>query len=264
MAGLLVALLSFVLYVPVVVVSGPERLVANRFVEPLGAQELARDLTTSLARTWSLWNRDLPWPLVVLLIAGVLAHTAQELKQRRAPLAVLALGVCLALVLVQRVAPFERVWLFLLPLYFVLATGGLLSLATVTVPRWAGSTAVIGLACLLGAVVLRSGSILASQETGAFPDAAHVAEALRGKLGPEDAVVTQLPASLPELQYYFRRDGLPLAALVRPPEQAPHVFVIAPDEQQVDLGALDPAASWQTPVLQARLPGSVVYRLDRG
>ena len=27
--------------------------------------------------------------------------------------------MCLAIVLVQRVAPFERVWLFLLPLYFV-------------------------------------------------------------------------------------------------------------------------------------------------
>jgi hypothetical protein len=196
-----------------------------------------------------LWNRDLPWPVVAVLVAGVLAHSAQELRQRRAPVAMLALGVCLALVLAQRVAPFERVWLFLLPLYFVLASGGLLSLAAVKVPQWAGSPAAIGLACLLGAVVLRSGSVLASPETGAFPDAAAVADTLRGQLGPQDAVVTQLPASLPELQYYFRRDGLPLEALVRPPEQAQRVFVVATG---------DPPNA----LLEARFPTANLYRVS--
>jgi hypothetical protein len=202
-------------------------LLANRLVEPLGAADLARDLTTSLGRTWGFWNRDLPWPVVALLVVGVLVESAHALRRKRAPLGLLAGGVCLALVLVQRVAPFERVWLFLLPLYFILPGAGLVSMVSLRVPRWAGGTAVIGLACILSALVLRSGSILASQETGAFPDAAGVAMALTSRLGPQDAVVTTLPASLPELQYYFRREGLPLDALVRPPEQAQHVFVVA-------------------------------------
>jgi hypothetical protein len=247
---LLVGLLSFVLYLPVVIVSGPERLLANRFVEPLGGAELMRDLSTSLARTWRLWNRDLPWPVVVVLVVGLLVQSVHSVKQRRAPLALLAVGVCLVLALVQRVAPFERVWLFLLPLYVVLASGGLLGVARLAlVPRWAGSAAAIGLACLLGALVLRSGSILSSQETGAFPDAQAVALTLRGRLGPRDAVVTQLPASLPELQYYFSRDGLPLEALVRPPEQAQQVFVVA---------TADPPNS----ILEARFPSANLYRVS--
>ena len=250
LVGLLVAILSFVLYVPVVVVSGPERLAANRFVEPLGGAELVRDLTTSLARAWSLWNRDLPWPAVLLLVVGVGLQSAQDLRQRRPPLAPLALGMCLGLVLVQRVAPFERVWLFVLPLYFVLASGGLLGLfTTFEVPRWAASTAAIGLACLLGTLVLRSGSILASRETGTFPDAAAVAETLRDRIGPDDAVATTLPASLPELQYYFRRDGLPLETLVRPPEQAQRVFVV---------GTVDPPNG----VLEAHFVSANLYRVS--
>jgi len=36
-----------------------------------------------------------------------------------------------------------------------------------------------------------------------FPDAEGVARSLRGQLQPDDAVVTLLPASLPQLQYYF-------------------------------------------------------------
>jgi hypothetical protein len=259
-AAVLVGLLTFVLYVPVVVVSGPERLLANRFVEPLGAQELARDLSRSLARAWELLNRDLPWPVVFLLVLGVLAHSTQALRGRRAPLAVLAVGVCLGLVLLQRVAPFERVWLFLLPLYFVLASGGLLSLVAARAPRWATSTAVVGLACLLGALVLRSGSILSSHETGAFPDAAAVADHLGGQLNPADAVLTTVPASLPELQFYFQARGVPTASLVRPPDEAPRVFVVAArgsDEPRLS------SAEWQAPVEETRFTVSVLYRLDR-
>jgi hypothetical protein len=254
--ALLVGLLTFALYLPVIVVSGPERLVGNRFVEPLGAPELARDLATSLRRTWAFWNRDLPAAVTWLLLAGVAWDTWEAVRRRCVPLALLATGPCLLLVLVQRVAPFERVWLFLLPLYFVLASGGLLGVAgrVLRVPRWAGAAGSLGLGCLLGGLVLTSGSILASRETGAFPEAEAVARTLRGRLSATDAVVTLLPASLPELQYYFGREGLPREALVRPPEAASRVFVVATAEPV--LPGRQPA------VVEARFPSATLYRLD--
>jgi hypothetical protein len=264
LVGLLVAILSFVLYVPVVVVSGPERLVANRFVEPLGGAELVRDLTTSLARTWSLWNRDLPWPAVLLLVVGVGLQSAQDLRQRRAPLALLAVGVSLGLVLVQRVAPFERVWLFLLPVYYVEGIAGLVRLFGQRMTPLArvrpARLGVVLLGAALAAPVLASGSIPASQETGAFPDAPAVVASLRGRVADEDAVLTTVPASLPELQFYFRQAGLPTASLVTPPATARRLFVVAPAEP-AGLGL--PAGEWQPPVEEARFSGSVLYRLDR-
>jgi hypothetical protein len=218
-AATLLAGLVYVLYLPVLLISGPESLVSNRFVVPLDAAALASELPRTLASTWTLWNRDVIWPLAVVLVVGFALATARDLRARRVPLGLLAPAVCLVLVLLQRVAPFERVWLFLLPLYFAVAAIGLARVGYALAP-------VAALA--LGYTVLASGSILASTETGVFPDAQNVAMALRGQLQADDAVVTELPASLPQLQYYFPRAGLAIETLVRDPSVAEHVYVVVP------------------------------------
>jgi hypothetical protein len=218
-AATLLAGLVYALYLPVLLISGPESLVSNRFVVPLDAAALASELPRTLASTWALWNRDVIWPLAAVLVVGFALAIAHDLHARRVPLGLLALAVCLVLVLLQRVAPFERVWLFLLPLYFAVAAIGLARVGYALAP-------VAALA--LGYNVLSSGSILASTETGVFPDAQNVAMALRGHLQADDAVVTELPASLPQLQYYFPRAGLAIETLVRDPSLAAHVYVVVP------------------------------------
>ena len=171
------------------------------------------------------------------------------------PIGVLAPAMCLVIVLVQRVAPFERVWLFLLPLYFAVASGGIARL-----PGAGRSTMLVGgllAAVSLGATTLTSGSILSSTETGVFPDAQAVTHTLSGVLASDDAVVTTLPASLPELQYYFAREGMPIDALVRPPAEARNLFVIAAP------GASPTVAGWGDPHELQRFPGSVLLMLSR-
>src|SRR6202011_1520416 len=103
-------------YLPVILISGADKLVSNRFVVPLDLAELSSELPRSLASTWRLWNRDLPLPVSVLLVAAFVFATVTEVRRKSLALGVLAPALCLAMVLVQRVAPFERVWLFLLPL----------------------------------------------------------------------------------------------------------------------------------------------------
>jgi hypothetical protein len=225
---LLLALLATLAYLPVVIISGPQALLANRFVVPLSIDELARELPTSLIRTWQLWNRDLPLPAIILLAIGCAVSAFAQTLRRQVPLAVMAPAVCVVLVLIQRVAPFERVWLFLLPLYFIVAAAGLARLLGGRSPsRTAEAVALLVFSLGLAAVTANSGSVLASTETGVFPDAEAVAITLRGQLGPRDAVVTRLPASLPELQYYFPRAGLGTDSLVRDPAGADRVYVIS-------------------------------------
>ena len=254
--AVVLALVCVLVYMPVVLISGPERLLANRFVVSLPLSELANELPRSLARTWSFWNRDVPIVVTAVLVVGFAVATVAEVRQRRVPLGLLAVAVCGALLLAQRVAPFERVWLFLLPLFFAVASGGLALLGQ-RLPTLAFQIGSPLIALGLGFATLTSGSILSSQETGAFPDAEGVARALSGQLGAEDAVLTQVPASLPELQYYFPRNGLPTQTLVRPPEQAVHLYVVA-SADSAPLGI--PAAELET---VAQLPGSVVYRVRR-
>jgi MFS family permease len=219
-SGVLLGLIVLLLYLPVVLISGPDRLMANRFVVPLDGPELVRELPHSLEQTWVLWNRDVPWAAAALLLGGFVAISLVEVRRRQIPLGLFAAAVCLVMAVLQRVAPFERVWLFLLPLYFVVASGGLARLVD-------GRLLGVGFAAILGFMTLSSGSILASTETGAFPDAEAIAFSLRGRLGADDAVVTMVPASLPELQYYFPRAGLGIDSLVRSPQQARRVFVVA-------------------------------------
>jgi 4-amino-4-deoxy-L-arabinose transferase-like glycosyltransferase len=239
-SGLVLGLGVLLAYLPVVLISGPDKLVLNRFVVPLDAQQLARELPQSLAQSWTLWNRDVPLPLAALVLGGFASASLVEARRGRIPLGLLAPGVCLAVVLLQRVAPFERVWLFLLPPYFVIASGGLASLVD---GRWLG----LVFGAILAFTTLTSGSILASPETGTFPDAETVARTLEGRLAADDAVVTTLPAALPELQYYFPRSGLATDSLVRAPENARRVFVVA---------ALD-----ASPNLPGRTTGEEVARL---
>jgi hypothetical protein len=225
---------------------------------PLDAAELGRELPASLLRTWAFWNRDIVLPIAAVLLIGFCFASFSEIRRGRVPLGVLAVLVCLGLVVVQRVAPFERVWLFLLPLYLAMASAGLVGLGSL-LGRW--GNLVTWLACLfafqLAIAALVSGSIVRSTETGTFPDAQAVALSLRGRLGSGDAVVTTLPASLPELQYYFPRAGLGLDALVRPPSEAQHLYVVAgPDETPVVPG-------WGRGEVVQRLRGSTVLELQR-
>ncbi len=251
---LLMTLLVMLAYLPVVLVSGPEALVSNRFLVPLDWGELVQQLPTSLRRTWALWNRDLPLIATLLLGVGCVVASVDEVRRGEPPIAVVAIAVCLGLVLLQRVAPFERVWLVLLPLYFVVGAGGL----AVLVSRWTrvplagqfiGASAVaVGLAAL----TVNSGSVLASPETGAFPDAEAVSITLRDRgLGQRDAVQTELPSSLPELQYYFPRAGLSIDRLVRDPSGAERVWVIAAPDTQPPSGA-EEVARYRTAVVYLR------------
>ncbi len=257
-SGLLLGLVVMLAYLPVVLVSGADKLVSNRFVVPLDAAALVNELPGSLLRTWALWNRDVPLPIAAVLLLGFCFVSFGEIRRQRVPLGILALGTCVVLVVVQRVAPFERVWLFLLPLYLALASMGIVGLGALA-GRW--GNLVTWLACLfafmLSIAVLRSGSVLRSTETGTFTDAEAVALSLRGRLGAGDAVVTTLPASLPELQYYFPRAGLGIEALVRPPAEAQHLYVVT----SRDSGAAIPG--WGRAEVLERFPQSEVLVLQR-
>jgi Dolichyl-phosphate-mannose-protein mannosyltransferase len=249
-SGLVLGLFVVVLYLPVMLVSGPDKLLANRFVVSLAGSELAAELPRSLGSTWALWNRDIPLPLVLVLIAGFVVASARDLRSLRVPPGVLAAGVCLVLVLVQRVAPFERVWLFLMPLYLVVAGAGLALFID-------GRLVAILFGAILGYTTLSGGSILRSTETGAFPDAEAVTRTLTGRLAAQDAVITQVPASLPELQYYFARAGLPIDVLVRPPDAAARVYAVVP------VAARPLVDGWGEPRPIQRFAGSDLVELGR-
>ena len=128
-SGLVLGLVVTLTYLPVLLVSGADKLVSNRFVVPLDLAELSAELPRVACPHVGFLESRRPLVVSVMLVVGFAIAIIGEARQKRMPLGVLAPAVCLVIVLVQRVAPFERVWLFLLPLYFSVASGGLSRLA---------------------------------------------------------------------------------------------------------------------------------------
>ena len=212
--------LSGLAYAPIVAASGLASLVDNEFVRSLAWTEFADELPDSLRSTWDGWNRDVPLPIAVALVAGfataLLFH--RRLARIAVPPALAALVFIAPVVVVQRVVPFERVWLFLLPLYLITAAAGILFLLRPLATRVGGEA----VAALILAVVLAGSlagnavatqSVAESEDTSTFRDAERVGDLLARELRPGDKVLVAPPADA-ILEYDLRRRGLDPAALL--------------------------------------------------
>jgi hypothetical protein len=207
------AALTLVCYLPVLLVSGPASLFGNGYVQALPVRQfLSGSIDWGLELVALLW-RDVPVAIQFLFLAG-LAFAMQNCNgwvraARRTALGSLAaVGL---LVLLQRVLPFPRVWLFLLPLGAVLIATGLVRLIRLVPSRPARIATFFMMIALVATCplmnALRRDSIRQSLETGTLPDAERIVYDLPGLLRPGEPVITASPSSAP-LVYYARRAGL--------------------------------------------------------
>jgi len=218
-AILFTMLLAGELYSPVLAVSGPRSLFANKWVASHSFLILLEQLPESLVSTWRGWNRDLPTWLAEVLSLGFVISLVwhRRISPQRAPLP-LALLLCAGpLVLLQRVIPFERVWLFALPLYFICAAAGLafalesvfdhvdVALRVRLHPRHAMALVAVLVALFAGLRVERRGTVYLTNESRGMPA---LAAWLKGQLHPGDAIVTVQPSDGP-LRYYLLHEGVP-------------------------------------------------------
>ena len=170
------------------------------------------------------------WLAAVLAAGFVISFLFhRRASSLRVPLA-LALLLCVGpLVLVQRVIPFERVWLFALPLYFIGAAAGLAMTLEPLLDRLRWRSAIVLIAVVValfaGQRVERSGSVYISNESRGLPA---VAVWLKGHLTSGDSVIASASSDAP-LRYYLRNEGVSISYLGVPNRKdlAPHrMFVV--------------------------------------
>ena len=173
-----------------------------------------------IQNTWNSWNRDLPAVGSLLFLAGVILSQAfhWRLSKTRLPLALPILLWCGFLIAVQQVAPWPRIWLFLLPLFLIWAAAGLIgllgkisALKTASKSRaagWAVTASALVVTGLVTFQVLQLQTPNISRETGAYGDTLPAAEFLKSYLQHGDVVIVTLPSNYP-LKYYFELTGIP-------------------------------------------------------
>ena len=211
-----VGLLVGVLYLPVMVVSGPNALFANRFVSAVPWADVLRMLPGGLRYSWTLWNRDIPMPVEIVIVGGIVALGFSPAPSKHAVLKLLfsCLLACCGVMLIRPTVPPPRVWTFAVPLYYLAAFAVFNSRRNgkPLLPLSLFCASAVCLSLVMGGAVVLTRSILRSPETGTLRDAEKIALFFQGRLGPCDTVYATVPSDLP-LEYYFWRHGLPQTAV---------------------------------------------------
>ncbi|MGB7158571.1 MAG: glycosyltransferase family 39 protein [Tepidisphaeraceae bacterium] len=224
------ALLILLLYAPVFQRSGMEAVAGNKFVRSLSWADVLARLPGMARDTWLLWMRDMPAAIVGALVIGVVASLVLNRRDpvgRAHPL-IVAVAWCALAVAVQRVVPYPRVWLFLLPLVFASAAAGIeVLLRLPVVPRYehgavvAGPLLVLVIGAWLGWQTYAAESPTYSEETGTLPAAPRIARDLAARVRPGHRLVAHVPASAP-MRFYCRRNRIPGAMWLPRPDAPPH------------------------------------------
>ncbi|MEP6811395.1 MAG: glycosyltransferase family 39 protein [Actinomycetota bacterium] len=267
------AALTLVLYAPVLATAGPHALTQNPFVAPRTWSYVGHHLPASFASTFARWHRDQPLVLWTLLAAGFVISLAarKRLSRFHVPVAVGALVAIPPLLAVQRVVPFERVWLFALPIYLMSAAAGLLYIVR-RLPRLQHFETVVALVAValcasLAGEAVASRAVYRSEDTSTFRDAPAVSAFLQHVLRPGDRVLSAPPADQ-ILEYYLDRAGLDAGRLLYTDFQARRLFAVVklgPNEYPLPVVIrqhLDRRESaGLRPVVVRRFSHAIVYRL---
>jgi len=285
LALLLAAGLTTLLYLPTITISGLDSLIGNRYVQPLMWESFTLQIPVLWRQMWLTWNRDIPALLQWILIIGFATSLVFHRRMARHPVPVVLAGALwlIPVLLIQRVVGFPRTWLFLLPLYFIAASGGIFFLIQAFHQRMQAlqqghvaertrrpaptvyAIAVVLLSGLLGFLVLQSQSILASEETGALVGAEMFASVLKDRLQPGDGIMALRPADAP-LEYYFRLNGMSAGSINTDLASKTRLFVVVYEPAstlaemlaRVGLSANDYGA----PELVARVESASLYLIE--
>jgi hypothetical protein len=221
-SALAVSALTLLLYLPVFRNHGWNALSANFFVRPLDPADFWNELSVAWLVIWRAWVRDLPGVVAMAMGIGFLGSLFQPLinKRFRLPMFLSILLWSLPVLIIQRVVPPPRVWIFLLPFFLIEVAAGWGAIIRVLLRLWKKPNyefprqletvyiASVGLITMLLAWnVVQSGTILTSGQTGTLPEAEQITDYLAGKLQPGDVVASSVPSNYP-LRYYFYRQGM--------------------------------------------------------
>lgn len=209
-----ILILTGILYLPIILSSGLGSIIGNDVVETLSWSEFTQSLLPRIKNTWNEWNRALPPFLSLIAIIGLAASffLPKLPKNRRVPLILAAvLWIATALV-VQRVAPWPRIWLFLLPFFVIWIAAGIIGLFDLLIKKLPKSEYLIML--LLGILIVTP---LVTALVRTYPQYSEklfskgevelVADFLSDYLQEGDVVVVTSPDTV-VLKYYLARNNI--------------------------------------------------------
>ena len=203
---------TLLLYAATIWLSGFQALLGNEFVQSQDFREFIAGLRWHIEGTAVQFVRDMPWWALAFLAIACVGGVRNGLQDTGAR--VVSLSVCLlagagALLLANHRIPFERTWIYLIPLAAILIDNGM-SRAM----HWSNglgrciAIAAFLLSMLLPAVRVAQGSVLTYDDTGLYLDGPAVGELLANNMSEGDALVVPCCQNY-SVFYYLWRFGAP-------------------------------------------------------
>lgn len=268
------ALVTGLLYAPVVAHAGLSAVIRNRFVVSSGWFEFFEQLPSTIREAFASWSLGvhptLRWAL--LLFAAVALWRHASLTRFRVSFVVAAYAWCAWLLVVNHRAPFPRVWLWVVPVVAGLAAAGFLRLLADRggdrlVDRRI-PIAAVAFALVTALSVAWTRQVFLSRDTGTYRDAEQAATVLRRFLQPGDRILVAIPSNA-SLAYYLDRDGVPETYLTLDEQRARRILVVVNPEEGQSLESVVANSDvrdqqlFGPPATLARLPNSSIVFFPR-
>jgi hypothetical protein len=212
--SLLTGIFTFILYTPVIVVNnGVTPITSNKFVQSQIWQNFFPQLIPQIQMTLQEFNRDIPaWLLwFVAIFAGLGVYRSFKERDWNTLLLLPALLIGASIIVfIQRILPYSRTWIYLIPFYMLIADVGFAYIIDHT-SQWIQPSAkvtVIILAALLAIQLIATNKIVQYPDTSAFPEAPIVAQYLTPILNTNDHIKISRSANV-SVEFYLWYYGLP-------------------------------------------------------
>jgi len=241
---IITSVLTLILYAPVLAVSGIDSIISNRWVTPRSWSYFASEFPASLVSLWKQWNLHIPYAVSIVLAAGFIVSTAfhRRLSAYRIPIAAATVLWCLIAVTVQRVVPYNRVWLFLLPVYIGTASAGVVFLMNrIKLKKNGCHVAVFPPAVVILSVWLIWNVLTPNHQLGKVVDNETIAVFLKDYLEPGDRVLDFAGNEDPDpsMIYYFKLYDIPITYLIAEPNSSRRILVIINEKTDTLKESLD-------------------------
>jgi hypothetical protein len=217
---ILAGLLTLTLYSPVIIFgTGLSSITGNEFVQSLDWPTFLANLDPRMENAWNKWMIGFQPVIEYLFLGGFLLSLFfyRKVSNQKLPLQVfLVLGIVILLVL-QRVTPTPRIWLYLEAFYLMFAVAGLVWLVDLIIRRSKVAQPprvekILTLGILLLFTGIFANSMIARQQNPVELDRdrspeAYAADYLADHLKPEDTLVATGPVDI-ETAYYLSLYGI--------------------------------------------------------
>jgi hypothetical protein len=217
-ACLAAGLFTFVLYAPVIFFgSGLSSLVGNEIVRSLSWSTFMENLDPRIIKAWNKWMIGISPIMEYLFLGGFLVSVLfyRKASNQKLPLQIFLALAVIALLVLQRVSPLPRIWIYLEAFYLMFAAAGLIWLAEILLNKIAGATfsaRMLSIAIPLVFIGALASILIARGQNPVFLDRdrlpeAYAADYIAGHLNPEDTIVATGPVDI-QTAYYLSLHGI--------------------------------------------------------